>query len=236
MARRRTWLGNVRRRITRSDAFVGLLASAASLMIRAYAATIRMEREVDPETEALDPAKVLYAFWHGRQFLLVPSFRHRGIAVMTDLSWAGRIQAGIMTRLGYPVVRGSSRRQAGRALAEMKHVLESGCSAAFAVDGPSGPIHKSKPGIIYLAQKLGYPIVPVATSARPAWSMGRTWCRYLVPAPFSRGFVALGGPIDKARTGDLTSEQLDEILTRWTARADERLGVNHVECRRSGHA
>jgi lysophospholipid acyltransferase (LPLAT)-like uncharacterized protein len=227
MARRRTRLGSFRRRITRSDAFVDMLAALGSLLLRAYASTLRIERLVDPEVSALDPSRVLYAFWHGRQFLLVPSFRHRGIAVMTDLSWAGRIQAGIMTRFGYPVVRGSSRRQAARALADMKRALESGCSAAFAVDGPSGPIHKSKPGIIYLAQKLGYPIVPVATSARPAWTMGQTWCRYLIPAPFSKGLVALGKPICEAAKGALTPEELDAILMRLTAATDARLGVHH---------
>lgn len=223
MARRRTWLGRLRRRITRSDAFVSLAAGLGSLLIRAYAATLRIERRVHPETAALDPSRVLYAFWHGRQFLLAPMFRHRGIAIMTDLSWAGRIQAGIMARLGYPVVRGSSRRQAARALADMKRTLESGCSGAFAVDGPSGPIHRSKPGIVYLARKLGYPIVPVATSARPAWVLGSTWCRYLVPAPFSRAVVALGPPIHEAATGDLTNEELDSILMRWTEETDATL-------------
>ena len=223
MARKRSRLSRLRRRVTRSDAFVGLLAAAASLLIRAYASTLRIEKDVHPDTAALDPAKVLYAFWHGRQFLLVPSFRHRGIAIMTDLSWAGRIQAGIMTQLGYPVVRGSSRRQAARALADMKRTLESGCSAAFAVDGPSGPIHRSKPGILYLARKLGYPIVPVATAARPSWRIASTWCRYLVPAPFSRCLVALGPPIAAATDGTLTGDELDRILTEWTEETDRRL-------------
>jgi lysophospholipid acyltransferase (LPLAT)-like uncharacterized protein len=229
MARRRTWLGRLRRRITRSDAFVALAASVGSLLIRAYAATLRIEKQVHPGVAALDRTRVLYAFWHGRQFLLAPCFRHQGIALMTDLSWAGRIQAGIMERLGYPVVRGSSRRQAARALADMKRVIESGCSAAFAVDGPSGPIHKSKPGVVYLARKLGYPIVPVATTARPAWTMGHTWCRYLLPAPFSRGLVALGRPIEEAAKGELTPEELDAVLLSWTAETDAQLGVDpHV--------
>lgn len=224
MGRKRSRLSSFRRRVTRSDAFVGFAAALASVLIRAYGATLRIERRVDPGAAALDPAKVLYAFWHGRQFLLAPSFRHRGIAVMTDLSWAGRIQAGIMSRLGYPVVRGSSRRQAARALADMKRTLEEGCSAAFAVDGPSGPIHRSKPGILYLAGKLGYPIVPVATSARPAWTMENTWCRYLVPAPFSRCVVALGPPLESAATGELTGEELDRVLMEWTDATDRLAG------------
>ena len=218
-------LSRFRRRMTRSDAFVGFISSLSSVVIRVYSRTLRIEKDVHPETAALDPAKVLYAFWHGRQFLLLPSFRHQGVAVMTDLSWAGRIQAGIMIRLGYPIVRGSSRRRAVQALAEMKRTMESGCSAAFAVDGPSGPAYKSKPGILYLAQKLGYPVVPVATSARPSWRIRSTWCLYMVPAPFSKGLVVMGRPIAGAADGALKAEELDDILMELTRATDERLGL-----------
>ena len=225
MAGGRSRLNKFRRRVTRSDAFVGFTAFVSSLVIRAYARTLRIEKDIHPEAAALDPAKVLYAFWHGRQFLLVPSFRHEGIAIMTDLSWAGKIQAGIMTRLGYPVVMGSSKRGGARALAEMKRTLESGCAAGFAVDGPSGPIYKSKPGLLYLAQKLGYPIVPLATTARRSWRIRRTWCLYMLPAPFSKCLVVLGKPIAKAADGTLAVEELDEILTELMRATDERVGL-----------
>ena len=204
---------------------MGFLTYVASLVIRAYARTLRIEMDIHPEAGALDYKRALYAFWHGRQFLLAPSFRHRNVALMTDLSWAGRVQAGIMTRLDYPVVRGSSRRRAAQALTEMKRVLETGCSAAFAVDGPSGPTYRSKPGILYLAQKLGYPIVPVATTSRPSWRIRQTWCLYMMPAPFSRGLVVMGRPIAAAADGTLEAEELDRILTELTRAADERMGV-----------
>jgi lysophospholipid acyltransferase (LPLAT)-like uncharacterized protein len=225
MARERSRVSRFRRRITRSDAFVGLLTFVTSALIRAYARTLRIEKDIHPEAAALDYKKVLYAFWHGRQFLLAPSFRHRNVAVMTSLSWAGGIQAGIMTRLGYPVVRGSSKRRSVQALADMKRVLESGCSAAFAVDGPSGPANRSKPGILYLARKLGYPIVPVATTSRPSWRIKRTWCLYMMPAPFSRGLVVMGRPLASAAVGTLEAEELDRILTELTRAADERIGL-----------
>ena len=229
MARERSRLSKFRRRITRSDAFVAFVSSLASLLIRAYARTLRIEKDVHPETAALDPSRVLYAFWHGRQFLLVPSFRHQNVAVMTDLSWAGSIQAGIMTRLDYPIVRGSSRRRAVRALAELKRAIESGCSAAFAVDGPSGPAYRSKPGILYLASKLGYPIVPVATCSRPSWRISSTWCLYMMPAPFARALVVMGRPIDGAAEGTLEAAELDRILIELTRAADERLGLKPEE-------
>ncbi len=226
MARKRSRLSSFRRRITRSEMFVGFISSLASVLIRAYARTLRIERDVHPEAAALDPTKVLYAFWHGRQFLLLPTFRHQGIAVMTDLSWAGRIQAGIMTRLGYLIVRGSSKRGGARVLIEMKRALESGYSAAFAADGPSGPAHKSKPGILYLAQKLGYPIIPVATTARPSWRIRQTWCLYMLPGPFSRCLIVLGKPLARAADGSLELAELDSALMELTTAADERMGLS----------
>ena len=226
MTRKRSRLSSFRRRITRSEVVVGFISSLSSVLIRAYARTLRIERDVHPKAAALDATKVLYAFWHGRQFLLLPTFRHQGIAVMTDLSWAGRIQAGIMTRLGYLIVRGSSKRGGARVLIEMKRALESGYSAAFAADGPSGPMHESKPGILYLAQKLGYPIIPVATTARTSWRIRRTWCLYMIPAPFSKCLIVTGKPLTRAADGSLELAELDSALMELTAAADKRVGLS----------
>jgi lysophospholipid acyltransferase (LPLAT)-like uncharacterized protein len=223
MARERSRLSKLRRRMTRSDAFVSALAFIAGALLRAWSWTIRTKVEVHPDARALDGGKVVYAFWHGRQFLLLSSFRNRGIVVMTSLSWAGGIQSRILTGMGYSVVRGSSGRKAVRALLDIAHAAESGESAAFAVDGPSGPARRCKPGVLYLAHKLGYPIVPAATSARPAWGIGRTWCLYLVPAPFARGVVLLGEPIQSAADGTLEAEELDRILDKLTDEADARV-------------
>ncbi len=176
-----------------------------------------------PRCRGLDPLRILYGFWHGRQLLLVPTFRGSGIVVMTDLSWAGEIQAGILSRLGYTVVRGSSRRRGLGALAAVKRAIERGQPAAFALDGPRGPAEKSKPGILYLAERLDVPIVPLATSARPAWTVPGTWCRYLFPLPFSRCRVALGEPVTVA-DGGLTSERLDEIVSALTTETDRAVG------------
>ena len=228
MAQERSRLTKARRRVTRSDAFVSALSFVASVFIRCYARCVRITTEIHPETAALDRNKAVYAFWHGRQLLLLATFRNQGIVVMTDVSWAGRIQAGIMTRLGYSVVRGSSRRKGVRALVDIKHAVEHGSAAAFAVDGPSGPARRSKPGVLYLAHKLGYPVVPAATSARPSIGLRSTWCLYLVPAPFSRGVVMLGKPIHEAADGRLTPEELDAAINELTDEADRRVGYREA--------
>ena len=224
MGQRRPWPKRIRRRVTRSTAFVAAVAWVAAAFIVAHSRLVRITFYTHPEIEPLDPKRVLYGFWHGRQYLLVHAFRDQGIAIMTDLSWAGEIQTRILTRLGYVTVRGSSRKGAARALAAMKRAIESGHPAAFAVDGPSGPAFRSKPGILHLAATLGYPIVPVATSARPAWILGNTWCKYLLPLPFARCRVARGAPIHAAADGTLTPRELDRIVGEWTAEVDRAVG------------
>jgi lysophospholipid acyltransferase (LPLAT)-like uncharacterized protein len=224
MGQRRPWLRRIRRRATRSTPFVAGIAWAAAALIVAHSKLLRVSFDDHPEVARLDPDRVLYGFWHGRQYLLVHAFRDSGIAIMTDLSWAGEIQTRILARLGYATVRGSSRRRAGRAVAAMKREIERGHPAAFALDGPSGPACRSKPGILYLATKLRRPIVPVATSARPAWVLGSTWCRYLIPFPFARCVVARGEPIWKAADGRLSLEELDGIVQALTDDADRAVG------------
>jgi len=224
MGHSRPWPKRIRRRITRSTPFVAAVAWVAAALIAVHSKLLRVTFDDDPEFEGLDANRALYGFWHGRQYLLVHGFRDRGVAIMTDLSWAGEIQTRILTRLGYTPVRGSSRRHAARALAALKRVIEDGHSAAFALDGPSGPAFRSKPGILYLAAKLGYPIVPVATSARPAWVLGNTWCRYLFPLPFARCRVARGAPIHEAADGTLSAEELDRIVAKLTAETDRAVG------------
>jgi lysophospholipid acyltransferase (LPLAT)-like uncharacterized protein len=217
-------LRRVRRRITRSGWFLDGVAFVAAAFIALYARTLRVRYSSHPEVEKLDRDRVLYGFWHGRQFLLVAGFRHSGIVVLTSVSWAGEIQARVLRRLGYVPVRGSSRRGAARGLYNMKKMLEEGRPAAFALDGPSGPLHRSKPGILFLARKLGRPIVPVAATAQTAWIVRSTWCRYLLPLPFARCSVSFGRPLWEALDESFTTADLDHVMTEWTGEADRAVG------------
>ncbi len=214
------WI-KIRRRITYSTWFINLVASMAVLFFYFYFPLLKIRYYFHPEFLKIGHSKVLFGFWHGRQFLLIPSFRHFHAAVMSDVSWAGDIQSKILTRLNYLVVRGSSKRKSVQALVRMKKIMEDGHPGAFALDGPSGPIYQSKPGILFLAKKLDYPIIPVTASADRIWILGKTWCRYLVPKPFARCYVAMGKPIS-ATLGQkrITTEDLDRLLIEWTLKAD----------------
>ncbi len=210
-------LKQFRRRITYSDGFLNFLSGLSMLMIRGYLPLLRVHTYFHPDFLAVDRDRAFYAFWHGRLLLLVPSFGPWHVTIMTDLSWAGELLARILQRFGYHVVRGSSKRGGFQGIVQMKKAVEKGVGGALAVDGPRGPYRKSKSGVLFLAAKLGYPIVPLTFSADRYWILESTWDRFLIPKPFSRCVVAMGRPIPIEQIhGGLTVEQLDSIINAWS--------------------
>jgi lysophospholipid acyltransferase (LPLAT)-like uncharacterized protein len=174
-----------------------ILSYIAWLVLSLWSKTVRI-RKVNLEIpQAFHGAgkNFIYAFWHGRQFLLFHSHRNTGIVIPASESRDGEIQAQILKRFGFDVVRGSSKRRGERALLGMVDGLRKGKTIALAVDGPRGPLHEVKQGVTYLAGKLNKPIVPVVTGARRHWILEKIWDRYMLPKPFTTGVVIYGNPI-----------------------------------------
>ena len=167
----------------------------------------------------------IYAFWHGRQFLLLYHHRNARIAIPVSESRDGEILAGILKNYGYDVVRGSSKRKGERALIGMMSRLRKGQNGAISVDGPRGPLYEPKPGILFLAAKLNIPIVPATMSVRRYWILEKTWEKLMLPAPFTRGVVMYGEPIFVNGTTEEELEtkqkELQSALNKLTTEADE---------------
>lgn len=124
----------------------------------------------------------IYAMWHENQFLVhgIEDKAHLSIQISTSLD--GEIIARIVERMGFKVVRGSAeRRGAVQSTMQMITRLNEGESVAMMVDGPRGPLHKVKSGVVKLAQKTGAPIIPVhwyspqkTFITLPSWDKMRT--------------------------------------------------------------
>jgi lysophospholipid acyltransferase (LPLAT)-like uncharacterized protein len=213
-----------RRRVTYSDSFMNFIASLASFFIKCYIRLLRIQIVLHDEFSALDRNKTLVAFWHGRLLLPIWAFGYMHMVIMTDKSWAGEVLARILRKFGHLVVRGSSKRGGFRGVLDMKSVMQRGHGGALAVDGPRGPIYRTKPGILYLSHKLGYPVVPLTFGVDRAWILENTWDRFVLPKPFAKCLVEMGAPIwETTVKGGMQTEQLDEILNRFTESADERI-------------
>lgn len=169
--------------------------------------------------------KIIFAFWHGRQFLLVDAHKNMNIVLMTSISKDGELQTKIMELFGYNCVRGSSSRNAVAGLKALVREIRGGKNSALAVDGPRGPVYEVKDGVFFAALMGDAFIVPVSSSAKPAKIFKNAWDKYLLPLPFSKGVIAYGDYIEVKKGDDFKrlSLELKKRLDRLSFECDEYL-------------
>lgn len=207
-----------------------ILPSLAWAAIRALTATLRVETVGKEIVEDLQKQnrRFIYAFWHGRQFLLVHHLSKIHLCVMSSTSRDGRLQAKILSKFGFRIVWGSSNKQPVRALLGAVKTMNTGYDLAIAVDGPTGPIYNVKPGVLFIAKKTNAVIIPTAFSASPSIT-AKSWDEYLLPKPFSKVTLIYSSPIEPSQdTSDdaieSESKQLELELNRISKQADNIVG------------
>jgi lysophospholipid acyltransferase (LPLAT)-like uncharacterized protein len=179
--------------------FIGWLAAT---LLRALARTVRFDGHV--ESTGTDPSVAtargaIYALWHDA--ILIPLARHNAtrprIAALVSRHQDGSYLTEFLRRQGIRAVRGSTSRGGDRALRALMN-QENDWHIFITPDGPRGPEHVIKEGIVYLASRTGRPIVPIASQASSAWCVRGRWTGMWVPKPFSRCHYLLGTPIHVA--------------------------------------
>ncbi|MEK7729015.1 MAG: lysophospholipid acyltransferase family protein [candidate division KSB1 bacterium] len=118
----------------------------------------------------------------------------------------GEMIAQTLHRLGYTTVRGSSTRGGKRAMLAIIRILKNGGSGGIMPDGPRGPRHVLKAGIVAIAQKSRAAILPTTFACSRAWRL-KSWDQFIIPKPFSKTIALYGEPIYlPAETDDLEFE------------------------------
>jgi lysophospholipid acyltransferase (LPLAT)-like uncharacterized protein len=176
---------------------------------------------------------VIPCYWHqhhifGLWYML--QLRKRGLKVgfLISPSRDGEVPAKIAESWGLRAIRGSSTRTGARALKELYEIItREGISPVNTSDGPTGPIHKFKPGAIMLSQMSGAPILPISWSASRYWQLS-SWDRFIIPKPFSRVAIAVGEPRYVDRQLGITElepiqHELEQTLQSLEQRASETL-------------
>lgn len=137
---------------------------------------------------------VIYAYWHA--FMLIPGYvaRNLGIKVLISRHMDGEYITHISRQLGFDAVRGSTTRGGVKALMKMVRDTDKGASFIITPDGPRGPRFIVQPGIIFLAQKTGFPIIPVSLGLTNYWKLP-SWDRFRIPKPFSKAMIIYGDPL-----------------------------------------
>jgi lysophospholipid acyltransferase (LPLAT)-like uncharacterized protein len=198
-------------------------------LIRLIGSTLRVSVSFEEGAQkSIDQRPAIASFWHACQIPATYVCRNLGIRVISSNSYDGEYMGRIARKFGFVPVKGSSTRNAVRALLGLRRALDEGWTVAFTLDGPRGPRYKVKPGPVALARSSGAPMTMFHVAVEHAWVLN-TWDRLMIPKPFSRVLMRFGKLIPvPPEAGDKDIEcyqqELQESLDRVREFAEANIG------------
>ncbi len=107
-------------------------------------------------------------------------------------------------------VHSNARHHALRAISK---ALKTKKALIVTPDGPSGPLHKIKPGALFASRLTNTPIFLMSWKSSKCWRIP-SWDRMQIPLPFSKIKIILEGPfeIEKGSNLDERGEVLSKLL------------------------
>ncbi len=202
----------------------GLLASTA---VRHWMATLDYkaayyDRQIDPLFPECRGQKI-YIFWH--EYILFPLYLrgHCNLAMLLSRHRDAEVLSHVAYHMGFEFVRGSSNRGGVTALRELLRRSEH-MHLTITPDGPRGPRRKLAPGAVYLASRLGMPLVLMGLGYDRPWRFN-SWDRFALPKPGCRARAIVSGdiyvPPDLDRDGlEHYRQRIETLLNRLTTDAE----------------
>lgn len=222
--------------ILRRDWIKAALCTVLAGYIRFVHATSRWELrggEIPARLWNSDQPFIL-AFWHGR-LLMMPYCWRRGVPIGMLISQHpdGQFISHTIRHFGLDTIIGSTSRGGAAAMRAILKSLNAGVSVGFTPDGPRGPRMRASAGIVQAARLTGVPILPCTFAARRRRVL-RSWDRFILALPFSRGVFIWGEPItvERRASDDAVEEArqlVEDRLNAITAEADRLAGVDPIE-------
>ncbi len=207
----------------KSPALLSLINNLVVFVLRMITKTTRFDF-VDDSLDRCPFAdtgseRFLYSVWHDS--VIPPIFGARGhqsVALISQHRDADTIEA-MLKSAGMGAIRGSTTRGGASAVKKLLKLAE-GRHVVITPDGPRGPHHKMKSGIVFLASHSGRPVIPTAFTASRYWELKGSWTSILIPKPFSKIYFMIGHPIyipenlsreELKYYTELVQEKMDEL-------------------------
>ena len=210
---------------------LNLVPPMAAGMIRLLRFFLRIEfiGEEHPRAFWKRGEHVILAFWHDQLLLMVQGYRGSGAKILISASKDGELIARTMRWFGQGAVRGSSTRGGRSAFKAMMALADEPFDLVFTPDGPKGPRHQIKPGVVQLARLTGRAVIPMAFACSRGHRFS-SWDRFLLPYPFSRGVYAFGEPVvyRKGEDAEEFRARLQQAMEENVRRAQARLEKSGV--------
>jgi len=173
---------------------------------------------------------LIYAVWHNQQLFLLYPYKGQKIAPLISQSSDGEYIARCLPKFGMLAVRGSSSRGGARALIRLLQATREGYRPMLTPDGPRGPIYKVQSGILFLAKKTGFPIIPVGTALSHKIKVG-SWDKMRVPLPFGKTALTYGKAVYVKDDADMprAAEELEKQLNWATDQSELFVNGKHFD-------
>lgn len=192
------------------------------------------------ESESLKAARkngdvVTFAHWHGDELGILYLLKRYNCCVMTSTSKDGELINGFLRIMGVKTSRGSSTRGGVSALKGLLRLTKSGFNPCVAVDGPKGPYHKVKPGVLEISKLTGSKICPLGASCNNAFVFKRSWNKAYLPLPFAKISVVMGDLVPAVRREEdahaaSLAERLEEALANAGRLALDAIAAKNASC------
>ena len=189
-----------------------VLPALAAVLLRSVVASLRIRHAESAEIDRLnrDGQDYILAFWHSDNLYAIFSRVRLPAVPVISTHRDGEMMVRLMRHFGVrEFARGSSTRGGSSALRELIRRAREGNRLAIAPDGPKGPVHVVKEGVIAASRLAGLPIVPVRFHPERAWIFTGSWDQSRLPRPFCRALYLYGAPVSVPR--DATAEQQEEV-------------------------
>ena len=189
--------------------YVPIISTALYFLFRIWEFFVSFKSENYPANDK----KVIFALWHHDQLCLDGIPNRDKLNILISKSIDGEIIARVVERMGFKTVRGSQNKwwkdKGGKeATFELISRLNKGENIAVTVDGPSGPLHQVKNGVIKIAKLTGAPIIPVVWCSKSRFlSSLPTWDKLKIPLWFLESLNIYGEPIYVPETANKENEK-----------------------------
>ncbi len=235
--------------------FINKLAGLVSAnVVRTWMGTLDYkaafyDRRVDPVTSGCRGQKI-YIFWH--EYILFPIHLrgHCNLAMLLSRHRDAEVLSHAAGHMGFEFVRGSTNRGGVTAIRELLRKSRD-MHLTITPDGPRGPRRRLAPGSIFLASRLGMPLVPFGMGYDRPWRVKRSWDQFAIPRPFSRARCVVSPEIHVPAALDRKGlehyrEKVERLLNRlcdeaeaWAASGTQKIdqvAIGHRYAKPCSHA
>ncbi len=134
------------------------------------------------------------AIWHQNSFTTALAHQNQPVSILVSPDRWGVLLSSFLKSLGLGSIRGKRVKQRNVTISNISLGSKHNQALAITVDGPLGPLHEVKAGVVAYSQSNKVPILPIAAVPERYWEL-KTWDRQRIPKPFTKVRVLYGSVI-----------------------------------------